>query len=249
MRPVVRTNLSTRNKYIDLDLEDCVLPLYFSKRLTQAIESNQLPNMVFNGSLWEPKSIVANSVAKKINATITALVFNEEPRSRNLKKGERTLTVLRLLLKKHATANEKKLFIIEDLDQFPKGRLRELFDIINNEKFHHFVFFSASKAMQPFIKFYPQIAFDFKINHSAEEEEAYWQQCQHLVSKHKKMVGLNELKLIIKSTYFFWVSLLGRETLQSLRKELEFIFLNPEKPVKPAQILPLPLRMSPIQTR
>lgn len=246
---VVKTNLATRNKYIDLDLDDCVLPLYFSKRLNQAIAAEKIPHMIFKGALWEPKTIVANAIAKKLNATITALVFNEEPRSRNMKKGERTLTVLRLLLKKHAMANEKKLFIIEDLDQFPRSRMRELFEIIEGEQFHHFIFFSANKGMKPYVKLYPQISFDFKINHSAEEEEAYWQQCQSLVSKHKKMVGLNELKLIIKSTYFFWVSLLGRETLQSLRKELDFMFINPEKVPEQTRVAPLPLRMSPIQTR
>lgn len=246
---VVKTNLATRNKYIDLDLDDCVLPLYFYKRLNKAIASEKIPYMIFKGALWEPKTIVANAIAKKLNATITALVFNEEPRSRNMKKGERTLTVLRLLLKKHAMANEKKLFIIEDLDQFPRSRMRELFEIIEGEQFHHFIFFGANKGMKPYIKLYPQISFDFKINHSAEEEEAYWQQCQSLVSKHKKMVGLNELKLIIKSTYFFWVSLLGRETLQSLRKELDFMFINPEKVPEQSRVAQLPLRMSPIQTR
>lgn len=246
---VVKTNLAARNKYIDLDLDDCVLPLYFSKRLNQAIDADQLPNMVFKGALWEPKTIVANAIAKKINANVAVLVFNEEPRSRKLKKGELSLTVLRLLLKKHATANERKLFIVEDLDQLPRSRLRELFEIIAAESFHRFVFFSTNKGMQPYIKFYPQISFDFKINHSAEEEAAYWQQCQSLVSKHKKIVGLNELKLIIKSTYFFWVSLLGRETLQSLRKELEFMFLNPEKTAEISKVVPLPLRMSPIQNR
>lgn len=248
MRTVIKTNLAVRNKYIDLNLEDCVLPVYLSKRLNQAIDADNMPNMLFKGTLWEPKTIIANAIAKKLHASVAALVFNEEPRSRNMKKGERSLTVLRLLLKKHTLANEKKIFIIEDLEHFPKGRYRELFEIIAAEPFHRFIFFSANKPMLRFIKFYPQISFDFKINHSANEEEAYWQQCQDLVRKHNKSVSLTELKLIVKSTYFFWVSLLGRETLQSLRKELEFILLNPEKVVKesPAQ---LPLRMSPIQPR
>lgn len=248
MRTVIKTNLAVRNKYIDLNLEDCVLPTYLSKRLNQALENDNIPNMLFKGTLWEPKTIIANAIAKKLHANVAVLGLNEEPRSRNMKKGERTLTVLRLLLKKHALNNERKVFIIEDLDHFPKSRYRELFEVIASEPFHRFIFFSANKAMLPFIKLYPQISFDFKINHSAIEEEAYWQQCQSLVKKHNKSVSLNELKLIVKSTYFFWVSLLGRETLQSLRKELAFIFLNPEKVTKenPAQ---LPLRMSPIQPR
>lgn len=249
MRPVIKTNLAVRNKYIDLDLEDCVLPIYLSKRLNKALEDNNIPNMLFKGTLWEPKTIIANAIAKKMHANVAALVFNEEPRSRKMKKGERTLTVLRLLLKKHALANDRKIFIIEDLTHFPKSRYRELFEIIEAEQFHRFIFFSANNALLRFIKYYPHISFDFKINHSANEEEAYWQQCQDLVRKHKKSVSLTELKLIVKSTYFFWVSLLGRETLQSLRKELAFIFLNPEKVPDQDQVAQLPLRMSPIQTR
>lgn len=249
MRPVIKTNLAVRNKYIDLNLEDCVLPVYLSKRLNKALEDNNLPNMLFKGTLWEPKTIIANAIAKKLQASVAALVFNEEPRSRNMKKGERTLTVLRLLLKKHAVANERKIFIIENLDYFPKNRYRELVEIIEAESFHRFIFFSANNALLRLIKHYPHISFDFKINHSEAEETAYWQQCQDLVKKHNKSVSLTELKLIVKSTYFFWVSLLGRETLQSLRKELAFILLNPEKASDQGQVAQLPLRMSPIQTR
>lgn len=246
----IKTNLAIRNKYIDLDLEDCVLPLYLSKRFNQIEETQHFPNMLFKGALWEPKTIIANALAKKINATISALVFNEEPRSKTLKKGERTLTVLRLLLKKHALANEKKVFIIEDLKHFPKTRYPELFEIIDNETFHRFIFFgSENKALEAYIQYYPQISFDFKIDHSPSEEEAYWTQCQQLVAKHNKSIRLNELKLIIKSTYFFWVSLFGRETLQSMRKELEFIYLNPVKETPPLELIKRPIRLNPIQLR
>jgi hypothetical protein len=119
---VTKTNLAIRNKYIDLDLEDCVLPLYLSKRFNHALATNTLPNMVFKGALWEPKSIVANALAKKLGAQLMALIFNAEPRSRTMKRGDRTLTVLRLLLKQHTDAGEKKLFIVEDLKHFPAKR-------------------------------------------------------------------------------------------------------------------------------
>ncbi len=246
----IKTNLAIRNKYIDLNLEDCVLPLYLSKRFNQINETQTLPIMLFKGTLWEPKTIIANALAKKINATISALVFNEEPRSKTLKKGERSLTVLRLLLKKHTLANEKKIFIIEDLKHFPKTRYQELFEIINNEPFHRFIFFSSeNKTFDAYVKYYPSISFDFKIDHSATEEEAYWAQCQQLIFKHKKSVNLNELKMIIKSTYFFWVSLFGRETLQAMRKELEFIYLNPVKETLPLALIKKPIRLNPIQLR
>jgi hypothetical protein len=226
---VTKTNLAIRNKYIDLDLESCVLPLYLSKRFNHALQTNTLPNMVFKGALWEPKSIVANALAKKLDAQLMALIFNAEPRSRTMKHGERTLITLKLLLKKYSDAGEKKLFIVEDLKHFPAKRYDELFELIQANPFHHFIFFSSEKSLSPFIKYYPQISFDFKIDHSPIEEEAYWHQCQQLLSSFNRSVNLNELKLIIKSTYFFWISLIGRETLQSLRKELEFIPINPVK--------------------
>jgi len=247
---VIKTNLAIRNKYIDLDLEDCVLPLYLSKHFNQIAQTQHFPNMLFKGALWEPKTIIANALAKKINASITALVFNEEPRSKSLKKGERTLTVLQLLLKKHALENDKKVFIIENLNHFPKTRYKELFEIIDNETFHRFIFFSSeNKALDAHIQYYPQISFDFKIDHSEKEDEAYWTQCQQLITKHNKSLKLNELKMIIKSTYFFWVSLFGRETLQSMRKELAFIPLNPVKETPTPEHFKRPIRLNPIQLR
>ncbi len=226
---VNKTTLATRNKYIDLDLEDCVIPQYLSKQFDKALADNALPNMVFTGNIWEPKTIIANALAKKLNASIVALEFNKEPKSKPLQPGERTLTVLRLLLKKHAADNDKKIFIIENLKHFPRKSYEALFDLITAESFHHFIIYSNDKALKPYIKYFPQISFDFKIDHSELEEKAYWEQCQHLVTKFKKTKNLNELKLIIKSTYFFWLSLLGRETLNTLRKELEIVSLNPKK--------------------
>jgi hypothetical protein len=246
---VSKTNLAIRNKYIDLDLEDCVLPLYLSKRFFQSLANNQLPNMLFKGALWEPKTIVANALAKKINATLLALEFNEEPKTKGIKKGERTLTILRLMLKKYTAAGEKKVFIIESLKHLPKTRYAELFEIIQAEEFHRFIFYSAdNKTLLEHIKYLPHISFDFKINHSPEEEEAYWAQCQQLMVKHNRFLSLTDLKLIIKSTYFFWVSLFGRETLQSLRKELQFVALNPEK--TPIRLNPIknPVRLNPINS-
>lgn len=222
-------NLSIRNKYLDLDLEDCILPKYLSNQFHKILEKQSLPIMVFKGALWEPKTIITNALAKKLNASIAALQFNPEPKSKTLKRGERTLTILRLLLKKHTDTGEKKVFIIENLNNFPSTMYPELFSLIEAEKFHHFVFFSADSRMRSYIKYYPQISFDFKIDHSPAEEAAYWDQCKKLVDQYNKSMHFNDLKTIIKSTYFFWISLFGRETLKKLRKELDIIPLNPIK--------------------
>lgn len=226
---VTKTNLAIRNKYIDLDLEDCVLPRYISKRFFQAIEHNNLPPMVFTGAVWEPKTIVTNALAKKFNAQLLALDFNQEVRSKSSNRGDQTLKSLETVTKDFADAGERKFFIIEDLKNFPRKRYQELFNFISNETFHHFIFFSVEKSFSQYVKHFPQISFEFKINHTPEEEEAYWQQCQTLLMNHNKSMNITELKMIIKSTYFFWLSLFGREALQSLRKELEFLPLNPVK--------------------
>lgn len=229
----IETNLSIRNKYIDLDLEDCVLPNYLSKQFAKSLDKNTIPNMVFTGNIWEPKTIIANALAKKVGASLLAINFNKEPKNKTMKPGERSLTMLRLLLKKHSTEGNKKVFIIEDLKNFPRKCYSELFELIDEETFHHFIFYSNHNALKKYIKYYPQISFEFKIDHSASEEEAYWDQCQNLLNKFKKTKNIGELKLMIKSTYFFWLSLLGRETLNTLRKELEIIALNPvQEPIK-----------------
>lgn len=243
---VTKTNLAIRNKYIDLDLEDCVLPRYLSKRFFKAIEQNSLPTMVFTGPIWEPKTIVTNALAKKFNAQILALDFNKEVRAKSSNRGDQTLKSLQTALKDFENAGEKKFFIIEDLKNFPRKRYHELFDLIKNETFHHFVFFSVEKSFSQHVKHYPQISFEFKIDHSPAEEEAYWQQCQALLINHNKSMNLTELKMIIKSTYFFWLSLFGREALQTLRKELEFLPLNPVKALpEPASHTNRPIRLYP----
>lgn len=241
----IETNLTIRNKYIDLDLEDCVLPQYLSKQFAKFLEKNTVPNMVFTGNIWEPKTIIANALAKEVGARILAVDFNKEPKSKTMKPGERSLTILRLLLKKHTAEGNKKVFIIEDLKKFPRKCYAELFELIANEHYHHFIFYSDDKALTQHIKYYPQISFDFKIDHSPLEEEAYWDQCQNLVNKFKKNKNISELKLIIKTTYFFWLSLLGRETLDSLRKELEIISLNPVKETIKLNPVKRPIRLYP----
>lgn len=246
-------SLTVRNKYLDLDLEDCVLPQYLSKQFHKMLEKQVMPTMLFKGALWEPKTIIANALAKKLNASIAALQFNPEPKSKDLKRGERTLTLLRLVLKKYANDGEKKIFLIENLNNFPSSMYEALFKLIDEEQFHHFIFLSADSRMRSYIKYYPQISFDFKIDHSPVEEAAYWEQCKQLLDKYNKSMNLTDLKAIIKSTYFFWISLFGRETLKKLRKELEIIPLNPVKeaatplnaPKRPIRLYPpvnLPVR-------
>lgn len=242
-----KTNLTVRNKYIDIDLEDCVLPVYLSKHFYKILEKNTIPNMVFKGALWEPKTIIANALAKKLGADLLALQFNQEPRSKQLKRGDRTLTVLRLLLKKYRDAGEKKVFIIEDLKLFPTRRYDELFELIDHDDFHHFILYDQDKSVAPNIKYYPQISFDFKIDHSQTEEDAYWDQCQKLMKKYHKPMNLSELKMIIKTTYFFWISLFGRDTLKTLRKELEMVPLNPEKKVIQLKPVKRPVRLYPVK--
>jgi hypothetical protein len=241
----IETNLAIRNKYIDLDLEDCVLPQYLSKQFAKSLAQNTLPNMVFTGNIWEPKTIIANALAKEVGASLLAVNFNKEPKIKTMQPGERSLTVLRMLLRKHTAEDNKKVFIIEDLKNFPRKCYGELFKLIDDETFHHFIFYSNDKAVNQHIKYYPQISFEFKIDHSELEEEGYWEQCQNLLNKFKKTKNISELKLIIKTTYFFWLSLLGRETLNSLRKELEIISLNPVK--EPIKLNPVkrPIRLYP----
>ncbi len=235
-----KISLSVRNKYLDLDLEDCILPLYLSKQFYKILEKQSLPTMVFKGALWEPKTIIANALAKKLNASIIGLQFNPEPKSKGLKRGERTLTLLRLMFKKYAHDGEKKVFLIENLNNFPSSMYDEFFKLLEQENYHHFIFLSVDSRMRPYIKYFPQISFDFKIDHSPVEEAAYWDHCKRLVEKHNKSMNFNDLKTIIKSTYFFWISLFGRETLKKLRKELEIIQINDIKP--PAATLNAPKR-------
>lgn len=216
--------------YIDLDFEDCVLPKYIKQPLTTVLANNTFPHMLFIEPETETQNIVANALAKKINAKLMGIIFNPENSQSETESGNQTLFELKNLLKGFSDAGLRKVFIIEWFNDFPKEKIAELVELISAETYHRFIIYNLGSnkfLLQQFKKF-PQISFYFTVKHSLDEEQYFWQQCNDLLAKFS-LVMTAEQKQQLSENYLMWKFLPSKEIWQKLYHPIEFINLIPER--------------------
>jgi DNA polymerase III delta prime subunit len=231
-----RLDLLSHTKYFDLDYEDCTLPLYLRNRLDKWLDKNDLPIMLFSGIDLTLKSTIANALAKKLGMKLEVLVFNKEPKSKLMIKGERTLFEFKKLLSANTTLGQRKLFIFDSIDYFPDDRIPELTEIIFKEKYHRIIIFNyPNHPLNESMRFLPRIAINFKLEHSPKEKQAYIEHCKKLLTKYNIHRTEDEFQDAMKN-HHFWGHLLRKEFLSPLSKELKFIEVIPKGRLKAASI-------------